>query len=166
MTFKTKEEEEQYDKWSKKQIYVAYLGENAARKQSEKSFNKLISQEALMRYDRDKFMDKWLRLHIEKNVKIVGDMDTTLDEYFSDPTRRVFFTPSGGYYCTVQHEQCVFIMFAWANIKKAKAEYKDMPDLIKHIQSSVQMPLRYVGVNNVMKNHSVDLGDGLFELKL
>jgi len=162
----TQEDQDQYDNWTKKQIYTAYLGEHAARKQSEVSFNKMVRQDAALRYDRDMFRDKWLRLHIEKHVAIEGEAQTTLDKYFNDVTRRVYFTNSGGYYCTVDKEDCIIIAFAWANTKRAKDEYKNMPALLKSIANTTMQPIRWTGVNNVLKNHSVDLGRNRYELKL
>lgn len=41
MTFKTQQEQDMYDMWSKRQIYEAYRVEYDARVLAEKRFNKL-----------------------------------------------------------------------------------------------------------------------------
>ncbi len=156
----------EWDKYSKQQLMGAFSIEHASRKHLEKQLSTALKDNAAIRYDRDKFRDKYLRVHIEHNVEIVGDMQDTLDRYFSDPTAQAYFTPSGGYYCTIQQEECVLIVFAWHNPDMIKAEYKDMPDLIRHIAQLSAQPIRYTGAKNVMGNHSVQIEEGLWELNL
>ncbi len=151
---------------SKATLYEAYSIEHAARKHVEGELKRETQLNAGLRYDRDKFMEKWLRLHIEKHVKIVGDMDATLDRYFNDRYRKVYFTQSGGYYCLVQKEDCLMIVFAWYNQKQLKQEHKDMPDLLKHIVAIAGQPVRFTGIVNVVKNHSVEIEPGLWEIRL
>ena len=162
----TKEEQKLYDGWSKKQVYIAYLGEHQARKNIEAQFNKAMQRDAMLRYDRDMFKEKYLRLHIEKNVAVTGDKEGAIEAYFENMHREVYFTRSGGYYCTINMEDCIWLAFVWANPKEAKAEYKDMPELLRSIANTTMQPVRWNGVTNVLSNHSVDLGDGVFELRL
>ncbi len=162
----TKDDQQQYDNWSKKQIYVAYLGENAARKQSEDALNKAVRNNSMIKYDRDMFKMKYLREHIPRHQSINGDTQQAIDEYFSDPTARVYFTPSGGYYCTQDKEDHLWLTFVWANSDKAKAEYKDMPELLKSIAGTEMRPIRWTGTTNVLRNHSKSLGSGVYELML
>lgn len=150
----------------KQTIYEAYSLETAVRKQLNVQLNDERKVSAQMKYERDKYMDDWLRLHIEKHVTVEGDMQEALDGYFNDINRQVFFTPSGGYCCVMQEEDCLFIVFAWHNPKKWRAEVRDMTELIKHIAQYAQMPIRYTGVTNIFKNHSVEIEEGLWELKL
>ena len=154
---------EQYDK---KQLFEAFQTEYDTRKKLESDLKKERRLSAKYLYERDRYMEDWLRLHIQENVTVKGDMNEALDEYFTHKQRKVYFTPSGGYYCIIQQEECLFIVFAWHNPKKWRQEIKDMPELIKNIYYYAQQPIRYVGINNVIKNHSKDLGDGLFELIL
>ncbi len=121
---------------------------------------------AAARYEKEKYVEMWLRYHIKENVKVTGSMDEALDYYFNSRYRRVFFTPSGGYYAVVEEEDHLFIVFAWTNPDKWRYEYKDMPALIRSIVNSSQLPVRYTGVNNIMKNHSIEIEPGLYELKL
>jgi len=151
---------------SKQKLYEAYSIEHVARKRIEGDLKQATMINAGFRYDRDKFMEKWLRLHIEKNVEIVGDMDATLDRYFNDRYRKVYFTQSGGYYCLLQKEDCLMIVFAWYNQKQLKQEHKDMPDLLKHIVAISGQPIRFTGIVNVVKNHSVEIEPGLWEIRL
>ena len=154
---------EQYDK---KQLFEAFQAEYNTRKKLEGDLKKERMLSAKYLYERDRYMEDWLRLHIQENVTVEGDMNEALDEYFTHTHRKVYFTPSGGYYCIIQQEECLFIVFAWHNPNKWRQEIKDMPELIKNIYYYAQQPIRYVGINNVIKNHSKDLGDGLFELRL
>ncbi len=151
---------------NKQAIYEAYSIEHAARKHLEGELSRQVQVNAGLRYDRDKFMEKWLRLHIKENVEIVGDMEVTLDRYFADPYRKVFFTQSGGYYCLLQKDDYLMIVFAWYNKKQLKQEYKDMPDLLHHIAQFTAQPIRFTGIVNVVKNHSVEIEPGLWELRL
>ena len=154
------------NKYTKLQLHEAFTLEHNARKGLEETLATEVRNLAHMRYARDVFRDKYLRLHIEKNVEVVGDMDESLNYYFEHRDRETFFTPSGGYYCTVREDDCVFIVFAWTNPKKWKHELKDMRELIYNIQRHAGQPIRYVGVNNILKNHSKDLGEGVYELIL
>lgn len=154
------------DDYSKTQLHEAYTEEYYARKHLESQLRNEIRNHASTRYERDIFRDDWLRYHIKENVEVSGNMEDSLDYYFNHPRREVFFTKSGGYYATVLEDNCVFIVFAWANKKQWRHESTDMLELIRNIGIYAKQPIRYTGVNNVMKNHSIDLGNGLFELRV
>ena len=151
--------------YTKEQLHEAFSVEHRARVQLNKQLLEETKLTAQTRYERDKYMEDWLRLHIEKYVEC-DHMEESLDAYFNDPTRRVFFTPSHGYICVIEREDCLFIAFAYANTKKAKDEYRDFPILLERVRTYSQRPLRWHGKINVLKNHSIEVVPGLYELDL
>ena len=151
---------------SKEEWYEMYSIQKHKADTLEENLKRCEKALAGERYERDMYLEKWLRLHIEKHVKVEGDMEEALDYYFDHPWHKVFFTPSGGYYCLVEENDHLFIVFAWTNPDEWAQERKDMPTLIKSLYNAAHLPIRYTGVNNIMKNHSVEIEPGLWELRL
>lgn len=158
--------EQYYSQYTFEQLGEAYETEQRTRIQLNKQLNDEHSRLAAMKYDRDIFMEKYLRLHIEKHVKVEGDIQADMNGYFNDRTRQVHFTPSGSYICTIQMEDCVFVVFCWANKAKFRQESIDLPLLLKSIQNTEMRAVRWTGVRNVLSNHSIEIEPNLWELKL
>jgi len=154
------------DKHDKQTIYEAYSIEAAQRKYLNKLLNKERKEVARMRFQSQAWQDLWLEQDIRANVKIEGDMDEAIDYYFGHPDRQVFFTPNNGYYAMTDEGEYLSIIFANYNHKKWREELKDMSDLIKVIAGATNKPIMYTGVNNVLRNHSVEVEPGLYQLKL
>lgn len=156
-------------KYTKEQLHEAFTIEALTRKQLQEQLKQAEKNAAQLRYDRDRFQDKYMMLHIKKYMGNLPDgqsIDDEIDKFFRDPTRQIYFTPSGGYYCLVQQEECVFITFAWHNPDKWRAEIRDMTSLIRSIAGVSRMPIRWSGKVNVLKNHSEEVMPGLYQLKL
>lgn len=149
--------------YTNEQLHEAYSVEHHAHKQTQEALKRSQKEVAQIRYERDKFMEDWLKLHIRENVFIVGDMDEAIEVTFSMP-HKIFFTPGKGYYVIMLLDDCLFISFAWYD--GTKTEHRNMAELIRNIARSYQQPVRYTGVNNVLSNHSVEISSNLYELTL
>lgn len=149
----------------KQTIFEAYSLEHHNRKMLNQELNNERQHSASLRFDAMYWRDAWLEDNIRRTNKVVGDVDKAIDYYFAHPNRMLLMTPNNGYFAIVEEIDHLFIIFAWTNPKKWRAEVTDMSKLIKQV-ISYGKPVRYVGESNVMANHSVDLGDGLFELRL
>ncbi len=148
----------------KQTIYEAYSVEHHNRKMLNAELNNERSQSASLRFDAQYWRDAWLEQNIRATNNVVGDINTAINYYFDHPNRMLVMTPNNGYFALVEEIDHLFIVFAWTNPKKWRAEVNDMSALIKQVMSYGK-PVRYVGESNVMANHSVDIGDGLFELR-
>ena len=151
---------------SKQAIYEAYSVEAAARKEMNYLLNEERRRVAMHCFDAQAWQDHWLEYIVMTDVEIVGDKRETLDEYFAHPRRGIVMTPAKGFYAFTNEGDHIFIWFAWTNPHEWRTEYRDMPRLIKDLAKRVVLPVRYTGVDNIMKNHSIEVAPNLFELKL
>ena len=150
------------NEYTKEQLHEAFTIEHSARNECEDRFNQCMRYAKGLEWERNLFRDLWLRYHVQENVQVAGEMDYALDFYFNNPDRMLFMTPKGGYYAIVPEEDCLFIVFAWSE----PDDRKEMLELIKSVQDAYGQPIRYTGVFNVAKNHSIEVRDGLWELRL
>ena len=156
----------QSEKYTKMQLMEAFTVEVETRKQLNKELNDERRISKQLEYEKQLYFDKWLRMFVKENVAITGDVEESLDYFFSHPSHRTFMTSSGGFYCVTQEEDCLFIHYAWHNPKEWKSELKEMTELIRRISDYAGQPIRYTGVSNIMKNHSKEIAPDLFELML
>ncbi len=158
--------------FDKTQLMEAFQTEQQARKLLNEELNQERKLSAMLKYEKEEYFEKWLRLFIKEDIQSrpydnsMGDIDEELDKYFNHPNHQTYMTPSGGFYCVAQGENSLFIHYAWANTKKYKQELRDMPELIRRIHDYHKQPVRYCGMINVLKNHSKEISPGLFELTL
>lgn len=153
------------NKHDKQTIYEAYSLEHHQRKHLNKLLNDERRKVAGFRYSAQFWQDKWLEDNIRANVKVEGDLDEAIDYYFSHPNRYLATTPDNGYYAYVIEPDHIFILFAWTNPKAWKREMVNMVNLIYEIGQGY-LPVRYTGKFDVMRNHSIEIEPGLYQLKL
>lgn len=75
-----KYEQEEFDSYSKEQIYEAYLSEHHARVKLEQMLKQADRNQAALRYDRDKFEEKYFRELVKRTIPRTTDED--LDTFF------------------------------------------------------------------------------------
>ena len=149
----------------KQTIFEAYSLEHHTRKALNKQLNDERRTSQALRFDCQAYQDMWLEEHVRNNVAVEGDIDEAISSYFAHKGRKLFLTPSNGYFAITEEEDHLFIVFAWGNQKHWRREIRDMTDLIKRI-ASYGKPIYYTGVNNILKNHSEEVTKGLYKLKL
>jgi len=148
----------------KQTIYEAYSVEAAARKQLNKELNEERKHTAALRFDAQYWQDAWLEDKIRNEVAVEGSMDEAIDYYFGHSKRHLFMTEDNGFYALVDEGDHIFIMFAWTNPDAWSRERKNMVKLVRQIYD-FGLPVRYTGVSNIMRRHSVEIEPGLYELK-
>lgn len=153
------------DNYTKYQLHEAFTIEQYWRKRINKELNIALRVSAAHRYDAHSWREKWLKEHIQNNIEVVGDMQEALNAYFKHKNKILLMTDNDGYYAAVENKDHIFIVFAWKNEDAPYwREHKAMIRLIKELVSYGK-PIRYVGLINVMWNHSAEISKGLFELK-
>ena len=152
-------------KFDKAQLMEAFTTEQNARKLLNDELNQERKVSAMHRYDAMAWQDAWLESVIRYDVEIAGDTEEAIEEYFAHPNRHVIMTENKGFYAFTDEGDHLFIWFAWTNPRAWSRERKDMVKLIREL-CSYGIPVRYTGVNNIMKRHSVEIAPNLYELKL
>ncbi len=153
------------NKHTKEAIYEAYSLEVETRRNLVSELNLERRHNAGLRFDAQYWQDAWLGEMVRKHVKIVGDMGDTLTEYFAHPRRFLLTTKNKGFYAVTDEGDHFFIWFAWTNPDAWGSERRSMSNLIKEL-AAYNKPIRYTGVTNVMKTHSKEIAEGLYELVL
>ena len=167
-------------KYDKEQLYEAFCIEVAQRKLLNIELNNerrdialLVRRNDVMQQLITDYEDKLhyieeqrLRLHIEKHVGIVSNVEATLDDYFNHPGHFTYYTSSGGYICVTDDGLNKFIYFMWTNPDHWGKEFREQAKLIKALYDKSVVPIRYTGTSNVLKNHSVELEDELWQVRL
>lgn len=153
------------NKHNKQTIYEAYSIEYHARKAINADLNQERRLNAGLRFDCQYWQDAWLEENVRNHVAIDGDIDEALDYYFAHKKRFLLTTVDKGYYAFVDEGSYIFIIFAWHNPKGWSRERKNMLKLIRDIVAWGK-PIRYTGVNNIMRKHSIEIEPGLFQLDL
>lgn len=149
------------NKHDKQAIYEAYSIEVGVRKALNKEVNSLRRDRLMLMRGVESWQDAWLD-HIVRNcMKVVGDVDKSLEEYFEHPRRHMYIAANKSFYAYTYERDCIFIWFSWHR----REDRKEMAQMIRNLHA-IGLPIRYVGVDNVMRNHSVEISPGLWELRL
>jgi hypothetical protein len=80
MTF-NKYEQEEFDSYSKEQVYEAFMSEHHSRLKLQQMLKDSDRNNAALRYDRDKFEEKYFRELVKRTIPEITDED--LDVFFS-----------------------------------------------------------------------------------
>lgn len=104
-----KYEKEEFDSYSKEQVYEAYLSEHHARLKLEQMLKDSGKQNAALRYDRDKFEEKYFRELVKRTTPTTTDEN--LDIFFSTKHQIVWIEKG---YIGMQHlDSRLFIAYLY-----------------------------------------------------
>lgn len=150
------------DKYTKVQLHEAYTIENLKVKKLEESTRML----SILTADLKEFIkEQELKLHIIQNVQSTDSIFDLIYDFFDNPEYKEKTKLRGnikdGYIGYYIFDECIFISFAWQP-KPSKKNLKIISELIKY-SNTLKIPIRYKGIDNVLKNHSI-LIDGEYQI--
>ena len=149
----------------KQAIYEAYSIEAASRKQINTQLNEERKVSAMHRYDAMAWQDAYLESVVRYAVEIEGDTEEAIEDYFAHPKRYVAMTEAKGFIAFTDEGDHLFIWFMYTNPRAWGKEFRDLNKMIRDLATNGKA-IRWVGVNNVLRNHSVEIEPGVYELRL
>lgn len=105
-----KYEQEEFDSYTKEQVYEAYLLEHQARIRIEQMLKGSETQKAALRYDRNKFEEKYFRELVKRTIE--GSTDDDLDIFFK--IKHEIMWVNKGYLGVMYIDSHIFIAFMYS----------------------------------------------------
>lgn len=101
-------------------------------------------------------------------IKLEDDetYDSVIDDYFNHHNHREWVLPDNeGFLCVTEYDEYCVVNFAWHIGKRrtAKAMVLLGRDIYKHYTVDKNKPLYYSGSTNLYSNHSISVGDGVWQ---
>jgi IS1 family transposase len=122
-----KYEQEEFDSYSKEQIYEAFMSEHHSRLKLQQMLKDSDRNNAALRYDRDKFEEKYFRELVKRTIP--GTTDENIDIFFS--TKHKIVWVEKGYIGIQYIEGKIFIAYLY----KANS-YKTLKAILKFLKGT------------------------------